>query len=119
MTDDAINRAIEQRGETWADGVDRTQTAVLLTTDCARGAEVGEMTLPPGEGHPYWRVRKRPMTEEEWHDLGGNSHWPVGSYIKTAGGTFLRVDYYVKHGRGGVPRWAPGGTFIKGITEEA
>jgi hypothetical protein len=119
MTDEEVGRVIEARGEMWdTELVDRRQVPVMLATEIRCGAEVVELTLPPGEPHPYWRVDRRQMTDEDclaWER--DKPSYSIGSYLKMADGKFLRIDYYVKNGRGGRSEWSVGGTFVNGLVE--
>lgn len=102
--DETLDRIIKQSGGMWAETADRTQTPVLLVPNIVRGEKVFELTLPVGEGHPFWRVNERALTEDEYKELSaafesqrlmspGTIHqvWP--------GPVYRLVTYFIRDGR--------------------
>lgn len=66
---DAVNRFIQETGAGYAEDGDRDISPILFKADDESDGMLFELTLPKGEPHPYWRVRKREMTAEEIRSL--------------------------------------------------
>jgi hypothetical protein len=105
-----LDRIIKQNGEMWADVRDRTDSPVLLSLTGRPLDKVYELTLPKGEGHPFWRISERHLTTEEAADLQAQKtrmRYEVGDLQLAARigmeGYFALVQAYVFNGR--VPRW--------------
>jgi len=99
-----IEGQIEQNGERWAQTMDRTRIPVLLTLSRCPGATVWELTLPPNEPHPFWRVHERELTEEEAAEMKmvGCLHRVgslIGNHLDTGIHEAWLVKALVKNGR--------------------
>lgn len=62
---EVLDRIIRESGEMWSGWRDRTANPVLVKLDEAAPGKLFELTLPPNEGHPFWRINERGMTPEE------------------------------------------------------
>lgn len=65
MKDENLELLVETSGAMWTYSANREFSPVLLRTPQSGDGMIYELTLPKGEGHPYWRVRERAMTWDE------------------------------------------------------
>lgn len=101
-TNETINRMIEESGEMWASMRDRTVSPVLVKVDHRPTAFAYELTLPKGEGHPFWRVSERELTPEEsslFEAFRRERVYALGDLINHNEGSYFRVRAYVFNGR--------------------
>ena len=113
MMNETLDRIIKQSGAMWEAARSRTEVfdAVLVKLSPGASGNVFELTLPPNEHHPFWRVNERAMTagEEEYlHTLlrqhgASNSRWlfHVGNFDPEPrdDGTMYRVRALIYNGR--------------------
>jgi hypothetical protein len=98
-----ISHQIEQNGERWAACMDRTQMPVILALSNCPGCPVWELTLPPNEPHPFWRIHERVLTEEEAGEMKVANLQRIGSIFGALTEGMQEVwliRAYVKNGRG-------------------
>ncbi len=103
---EALNKIIHDSGKDWETQRDRSKSPLLFKFDTDPDGKVFELSLPKGEGHPFWRVIERGMTPEErtsfvefsrpWR---GSSCYPVGSYLMPDEAKKMPVRGYIFNGR--------------------
>lgn len=65
LTNETVQKLIEESGEMWEAMRDRVTSPVLLQVPEQPTGRVYELSLPAGGKHPFWRVSERDLTEEE------------------------------------------------------
>lgn len=103
-----LDRLIKQSGQMWAEVRDRTRHPVLLSLDGDWRGKVFELSLPDGEGHPFWRIREHQLTPAESHEFGEAQtrlRYHIGDLMQLTGeevegfAPYMRVCAYVFSGR--------------------
>lgn len=98
---ETIKWIIEDSGEMWAAARDRTTSPVLVQVSDGTRGNVFELSLPPGEGHPFWRVSERPLTEDErekFRAFRARKVYGIGDLMRVSDGYF-RVRAFVYNAR--------------------
>lgn len=108
---EVLDRIIKQSGEMWEAARPRQDSPVLVKL--ANGAgNVYELTLPKGEGHPFWRVNERGLTpdeaEEFFHSTRSSKgpEWEMGGLAPMGDGVYMHTRAFIYNGRW-ENRWMP------------
>jgi hypothetical protein len=105
---ETLDKLIKQSGEMWAGVRDRTQSPLLLSLSGDWRGKVFELSLPEGEGHPFWRINERQLTSEESETFGqaiGVRCQRIGDLMQVVGESvngaapYMRVCAYIFNGR--------------------
>jgi hypothetical protein len=99
-----IDQLIKQNGERWAAGHNRTVIPVTISLNLHfTGGRVFDLTLPPNESHPNWRINEREMTSEESAELiekyRERNVERIGALIPIYDGKYFRVRAHIRNGR--------------------
>lgn len=102
LTNETVKKLIDESGRMWEAVRDRVGSPVLLQAPDQPTNHVYELSLPPREKHPFWRVSERELTPDEdaarMAFLRGGAY-RLGDLMAMDNGSYLRVRAYVFNGR--------------------
>lgn len=108
---EVLDRIIKQSGEMWEQVRPRQNSPVLVKLDNEDGM-VFELTLPEGEGHPFWRINERKLRPDEFEDFHNSRmrhwtpEWVMGGLTPLSDGVYILTRGYIYNGRAAY-KWSP------------